>query len=195
MFERFTTAVRSAVVLAQGEAKDLSAPQIGPEHLLIGLLVVEEGSPLGAMCADVGLTAAGVRGDLVRGGVADRPLDAEDAEALRSIGIDLDAVRESVEASFGADALDRPPAGVEDTDRRGWFSRRIGHTPFTPEGKKAIELGLREALARKDSEIRSEHLMLGLLRGAGRDVVAVIEPHVAPAELRRRVVALLDRAA
>jgi ATP-dependent Clp protease ATP-binding subunit ClpA len=36
--------------------------------------------------------------------------------------------------------------------------------PFTPRAKKALELGLREALSLCHSEIRSGHLVLGLLR-------------------------------
>lgn len=190
MFERFTTAARAAVVAAQGEARELKAPRIGAVHVLLGVLVTEADSPLGRTCADAGLTADGVRSDLARSAVG-RPLGDEDAEALRSIGIDLDAVRDSIEANFGADALD---ANGEE-ERKGWFARRTGHIPFTAEGKKAVELSLREALARKDGEIRSEHLLLGLLRGAAPDVVAVITPHVALPELRRQVLDLLDRAA
>ncbi|MGW0043756.1 Clp protease N-terminal domain-containing protein [Rhodococcus sp. NPDC003348] len=191
MFERFTAAARSVVVQAQGEAKDLSAPRIGTDHVLLGILVVESNSPLGAMCAEAGLTAPQVRASLARG-AEDRPLGETDAEALRSIGIDLDAVRDSVEASFGADALDRGDEGV---GRRGWFARRTGRIPFTSDAKKALELALRETLARKDTEIGTEHVLLGLLRGADPAVVAVIGPHIVPSELRRRVVELLDRAA
>ncbi|MFF0815853.1 Clp protease N-terminal domain-containing protein [Rhodococcus sp. NPDC003318] len=190
MFERFTTAARAAVVAAQTEARDLRSPRIGAVHVLLGVLVVEADSPLGRVCADSGLTADGVRAELADG-AAGRPLGEEDAEALRSIGIDLDAVRDSIEANFGADALD----ARDEDERKGWFTRRSGHIPFTAEGKKAIELALREALARKDREIRAEHLALGLLRGAAPDVVAVIAPHIAPADLRREVLVLLDRAA
>jgi ATP-dependent Clp protease ATP-binding subunit ClpC len=39
-----------------------------------------------------------------------------------------------------------------------------GSPPFTASAKKALELSLREALARGDSEIRPQHLLLGLLR-------------------------------
>ncbi|MFD4468074.1 Clp protease N-terminal domain-containing protein [Rhodococcus sp. NPDC058505] len=191
MFERFTGAARSAVVRAQGEAKGLASPRIGAEHVLLGVLVVEANSPLGQLCADTGLTHAAVRVHLVDG-TADRPLGDVDAEALRSIGIDLDAVRVSIESSFGADALD----GVDGVDeRRGWFARRTGHVPFTAGAKKSIELSLREALARKDPAIGAEHLLLGLLRCADPAVIDEIAPHVEPAELRRRVIDLLDRAA
>ena len=38
MLERFTRSARVAVVLAQEEARDLGAREIGPEHLLVGVL-------------------------------------------------------------------------------------------------------------------------------------------------------------
>lgn len=38
MFERFSRSARAAVVLAQEEARDLGAGEIGPEHLLVGAL-------------------------------------------------------------------------------------------------------------------------------------------------------------
>ncbi|MFC9787290.1 Clp protease N-terminal domain-containing protein [Rhodococcus sp. NPDC127528] len=192
MFERFTADARATVVLAQDEAKSLGAPRIEPEHLLLGVLVAAHATELGALLDDAGITGEAVRARLTQrsGGQA---LGAEDAEALRSIGIDLDAVRERLEATFGADALDDP--GTDSDERRGWFGRRIGHTPFDPTAKKVIELGLREALARKDNSIGTEHLLLGLIRGGDEQACGLIEEHLATAELRRRVVALLDRAA
>lgn len=38
-----------------------------------------------------------------------------------------------------------------------------GHLPFTPGAKKALEHSLREAVARQDTSIRTEHVILGLL--------------------------------
>ena len=43
MFERFTERARKAVVLAQEEARSFKHDYIGTEHLLLGLLRVEEG--------------------------------------------------------------------------------------------------------------------------------------------------------
>ena len=58
-------------------------------------------------------------------------------------------------------------AAVVDRIGRGTFQAG-GSPPFTPRAKKALELSLREALARNDSEIRPEHLLLGLVReGSG----------------------------
>lgn len=194
MFERFTTQAREAVIDAQAEAKALKAPRIEVVHLLLGVLVGAAGTPLGAVLSDAGLTIADTRAEVARrrGGQA---LGEEDAAALRSIGIDLDAVRESLDATFGEDALDRAES-AETTERRGWFGLKgTGHIPFTPGAKKAIELSLREALARKDGHIGAEHLLLGVVRGGDDDAAAVVARHLTPAELRGRILALLDRAA
>jgi len=77
-----------------------------------------------------------------------------DAAALTTLGIDLDAVRSSVEATFGPGALD--------ADRRG--SGPSGHLPFTPRAKKVLELSLRETIALKQKEISDGSIALGLIR-------------------------------
>jgi ATP-dependent Clp protease ATP-binding subunit ClpC len=43
MFRKFTTLARDAVVTAQGEARALGHDWIGTEHLLLGLVGVEQG--------------------------------------------------------------------------------------------------------------------------------------------------------
>ncbi|NLU82631.1 hypothetical protein [Rhodococcus sp. HNM0569] len=104
---------------------------------------------------------------------------------------ELDAVRDSIDETFGADALDRATPEAS----RGWFSRRTGHVPFTGAAKKALQLSLRETLARKEKTIEPEHILLGLLRAGDRSVVALDEPHLSVDDLRHRVTALLDRSA
>lgn len=60
-------------------------------------------------------------------------LSGEDAEALRAIGIDLDAVRESIEAQFGPDAL----SGSADEYAAGEADRECGRGggPGGPRGR------------------------------------------------------------
>ena len=51
----------------------------------------------------------------------------------------------------------------------------MGHIPFTPRGKKVLELALREALALNHNYIGTEHLLLGLVQeasGAGAGILA-----------------------
>lgn len=191
MFERFTSSARAAVIAAQQQARDLHSPSIDVEHMLLGVLDTAGGS-LATMLDDVGLTRDAVAADLA---TEDEPLGPEDADALRSIGIDLDAIRRSLDDTFGPDALDRAQTASEEP--KGWLNRVFGgnHVPFTAPAKKVLELALREAIARKENAITGEHLLLGIVRAPNATTKAVIEGHIALPDLRRRVVALLDRAA
>jgi ATP-dependent Clp protease ATP-binding subunit ClpC len=69
------------------------------------------------------------------------------AEALRALGISLEGARLVVEEMIGR-------SGTPST----------GSPPFTPRTKKVLELSLREAMQLGDSEIGTEHLLLGLVR-------------------------------
>ncbi|WP_405486319.1 Clp protease N-terminal domain-containing protein [Nocardia sp. NBC_00511] len=196
MFERFAKAAKYAVVVAQEEARELRSPSIDVEHVFLGLLISpDEG--LRELVAAQGITANDVRKALSRKQTTE-PLGAEDAEALRSIGIDLDAVRESLEATFGPDVLDRSaPAG-----EFGWRDRLRtpkgfpkGHIPFTREAKKVIELSLREAIARGDDRIEAGHMLLGILRAPNPVTKGLIGDDAALDALRSSVTGYLDRAA
>jgi hypothetical protein len=104
-------------------------------------------------------------------------------------------VRESLEATFGEDALER----AVPEERRGPFGwgrgGNYGHIPFTRDAKKVIELSLREALTRKDKGIESAHLLLGILRAPNETTCRVLGGSDAIHDLRAKVHALLDRAA
>lgn len=179
MFERFSRQARIAVVVAQEEARELHADEIRPEHLLLGVLR-SAGDDLAAVLARHDLTADSVRTQLTR--------DFDDhAAALQSIGIDLHAVRDIADGSFGAGAFDRA--------LRGARRRRRRHIPFVKPAKKALELALREAVAHHDRVIGAEHLLLGILRGGDEVTLAAIAAHVAPQRLRADVSALLVKAA
>ncbi|HEY1834539.1 MAG TPA: Clp protease N-terminal domain-containing protein, partial [Solirubrobacteraceae bacterium] len=65
MFERFTERARQVVVMAQVEARELSHTSIGTEHILLGLLRVEEGLAARVL-ESLGLTVERVRGQVVR---------------------------------------------------------------------------------------------------------------------------------
>ncbi|MFS1300461.1 Clp protease N-terminal domain-containing protein [Streptosporangium longisporum] len=181
MFERFHHEARQAVILAQENARRLRHQIIGTEHLLLGLL----GRP-GSLSARV-LGRHGLDHDAAFRAVARlsprRPGAALDAEALETIGIDLAAIREKVEAAFGPGALDREPA-----PRRG---RLLGgsHIPFSPRAKKTLELSLREAVNLKHNYIGDGHILLGILReGEGLAARVLKDAGVDAAALRREVV-------
>jgi ATP-dependent Clp protease ATP-binding subunit ClpA len=176
MFERFTTEARQVVVGAQKEARTLHSGHIGTEHLLLSLLA--QPTAVTAVLTRHGLTRDGVA-EAVVGYVGTGELDAE---ALTALGIDLDAVRSSVEASFGPGALDRQPGARAEA----------GHIPFTPRAKKVLELSLREALAMKSKSIADGHIALGLLReGEGLAMKVLSDRGVNTVELRRDLTAAL----
>ena len=153
MFERFTDEARNAVVAAQREASALDHGWIGTEHLLLALLADADGRG-GRVLRDFGVDVAWARGEVER--IVGRGEPELDADALATLGIDLDAVRERVERTFGAGALSRRRC------RRGLMTG--GALPFTARAKKALELSLREAIAMGDDHIGSEHVLLGLAR-------------------------------
>ena len=175
MFERFTRDARTVVVSAIDLCTTLDADEVRPVHLLLALTAPGNGS------SDV-LAAHGITEDAVGAALgAPRPtppdpLGDEDAAALRSLGIDLDAIREAVDQQFGEGALEgalegaaaASPDEADADDLDLDLSRRRftlgGHVRFGRGAKKVLELSLREAIRAHAREIRSEHIALALLR-------------------------------
>jgi ATP-dependent Clp protease ATP-binding subunit ClpA len=191
MFERFTQHARATVVTAQTEAQALRHGHIGTEHLLLGLLAAE-GSAARRVLTAAGLTADGVRADVQRLLGEPRPLlSDEEAEALRTVGIDVDAVLARIEETFGPGALD----AHERATSRSVFGRRR-RSRFTGRAKKVLELSLREAVHLGDKHIGTEHILLGLVReGAGLAAKILTDSGVDLPTLRRAVLAELGKAA
>lgn len=183
MFERFTQPAREAVLRAQEEARRLGHDHIGPEHLLLAVLADDT-------TAATVLRELGADHDRLEQALA--TLGSGDAEALGTIGIDLDAVRRHAEASFGPGALDGPPRR-----RRGFLRRRaIDHIPFTTGAKESLKDSLRQALALQHTEIGVEHLVLGLLAQDTAPAARTLDRlGVRPAAVRERLRAELGRAA
>src|SRR4051812_39586303 len=152
MLERFTRPARTAIEEAVAAARREGATETRPEHLLLALLE-DEGSLACHVLTGAGAPPHEVREalDRSRGGYVDG-LDADDAEALRTIGIDPDEVARRI--GDGA-------AG----SRRGTARPRFGRP-----AKKVLELALREAVALHHGYIGTEHLLLGLVRGGDRAV-------------------------
>ena len=71
------------------------------------------------------------------------------ATALRNLGVDAATVRDHVVAIIG----------------RG--SAPSGHRPFTARTKKVLELAVRESIRLQHDELRTEHLLLALVREGG----------------------------
>jgi ATP-dependent Clp protease ATP-binding subunit ClpA len=152
MFERFTEDARAVVVAAQVHARALTHGWIGTEHLLLGLLDDPE-RRAARLLAQWEVRADWARAEVER--TVGRGELGLDADALATLGIDLDEVRSRVERTFGPGALARRRC------RRGPIAAAL---PFTPHAKRVLELALREALALDDRHIGSEHVLLGLVR-------------------------------
>lgn len=173
MFERFTPAARQTVVGAQEVVRALRHDEIRAEHLLLSLLATPD-EPGVATLVRLGVTEGACRETLARLDAPDGALAQADATALSSLGIDLDEVRRKAEQRFGEGALNEPG-----TRRTFALSRRerapgTGHLAFTAPAKRALELALREATERGDRAIGTEHVLLGLLRGADHRTVALL---------------------
>ena len=176
MFERFTTSARTAVTLAQQEARVLDRPSIGTEHLLIGL-AGDGPDPAAQVLRAFGATAA-----TLRAAARDRHDDGLDADALALLGIDLDRVRRVTEERFGRGALDA-----------SWMQRSPkGHLPFSAASKRAMAEAVSQAVSLRAGSISSGHLLLGLVADADGSAVQVLRScAVDIGALRAEVVALL----
>ncbi len=164
MPEQFTGDARQVVVRASEQARRLGHGFIGGEHLLYGLASAD--GEVGAVLREQGVTPERVEAEFVRligpentaGGSL---FDTLDRDALTTIGIDLDTVRERIEAAFGPSAL--APDAPARRWRRSRPGRVTGHIPLTRRAKKCLEGSLREARAHSGGHLGAEHIALALL--------------------------------
>jgi len=205
MFERFTAAARETVINARLTAQQLDHAEVGTEHLLLALLAEEAGVAY-TVLRQAGLDQARVRADVVRlTGAQAQILGDEDAAALRTIGIDLDAVLARIEESFGPQALATPPPPMNRRERlwpwqragQGSGSGSAGRSPgFGPRAKQALALALREAMRQRHRQIGTEHILLGLLRdNAGLAATVLADAGLTAKALRTATLAELAKAA
>ena len=182
MFERFTTGARLIVKTAVEERATLGSRHTGTEHLLLAL--VKEDGVARTVLHRAGVTEAVVRRE-IRAQVGNLPLGEKDAAALRAIGIDLDAVRDKVEATFGPGAL-QPPAPRK---------KSVFGSSLSPRAKKVLELGLREAIQLHHRSIGPEHILLGLIReGEGLAALILTRAGVSLQSVREQLLAELRAA-
>jgi len=97
------------------------------------------------------------------------------AQALESLGVSLQTVRQQVEEIIGQGQ--HAPAG---------------RMPFTPRAKKVLELARREALAMGHNYVGTEHILLGLIReGDGVAAQVLVRLGADLNRVRQRVIQLL----
>jgi ATP-dependent Clp protease ATP-binding subunit ClpA len=158
MFEEFSVAARQAVVVARSEAMRAGQPTIGCEHLLLALLSEPHGAAGQALTA-AGLDLADLRTQVAAGTMgtrSDGDSETLDAEALASLGIDLDTVRRAADAAFGRGALDRAAPGRPAV-------RALGRRRMTAGAKKSLQLALHSAVALRQRQITTGHLLIGII--------------------------------
>jgi ATP-dependent Clp protease ATP-binding subunit ClpA len=167
MTRNFTEDANAIVVQAYEHAIRLGHPRLGGEHLLLALAAA--GQPGGAVLREHGVTPERVEGEIARlsGGGLFGDLDRD---ALATVGVDIDAVRATTEASFGQEALTRAVRAVRRKPR--WFAPRpaafVGRDgaflPLGPGAGQALQRARREAQARPAAQAASaEDLALGIL--------------------------------
>jgi ATP-dependent Clp protease ATP-binding subunit ClpA len=160
MFDFMNEAARHVMASADQESDRLSHNYLGNEHVLIA--VAQSDSAAARALSARGLDAAALRVEvnhLVRRGVLP-PAWRRDADLLRRIGIDLAAVRQSMDDAFGVDA-------VNDAVERA--TRRTGWTPLCGKTlvlKQSLQLAGALARDRGQAPVGPEYLLLGVLADA-----------------------------
>jgi hypothetical protein len=150
--------------------------------MLLGLLRLPADDPTAAPLADHGVTVDPVRGALSRDIGDALRLDAK--AMLAALGVDLDAVRASVEVNCGPDAIDAFDA------RRRRDGHRLARGPLcsmalAPRAKQALEHARRAAKTDHRPLATTSDLLAGLLAVEdGMAVRLLREPGVDPVALR-----------
>src|SRR5260370_21749671 len=126
MWDRLSPAAREVMRLGLAESEQLGHGYVGDEHVRLGLLR-EQTSRASSLLRGHGLDLASARAELQRlseAGLMPRSR-ADDAGALRAVGIDVEAVRQRLVTAFGEQAVG---AAVWRASRRPWW-RRGGPRP------------------------------------------------------------------
>src|ERR1700683_5000383 len=123
MFERLDEDARGAVARARSEAIAAGQAEVGTAQLLVG---VASGVGLAAEALAAAGAGVGQLRELTPRGGAPGGLEPLDAEALATIGIDLDTVSRATDAAFGPGSLTR-------TRARRRIRRRKGSSPRMAE--------------------------------------------------------------
>ena len=166
MWDRLSPAAREVMSLALTESEQLGHGYVGDEHVILGLLrgsasqasSLLRGHGLDLASARVELQRLSARGQIPRS-------RADDAGALRAVGIDVETVRQRLITEFGAEAV---RAAVWRASRRPWW--RGGGRRRTPLcgppffAKRAIYLANCHAESRNAAAVTPEHLLYGVLR-------------------------------
>jgi hypothetical protein len=167
MTRNFNEDANAIVVQAYEHATRLGHPCLGGEHLLLALAAASQ--PASTVLREHGVTPERVEAEIARLS-ADGLFGDLDRGALATVGVDIDAVRATTEASFGQEALTRAALAVHRKPR--WFNPRPAafngpdgaFLPLGPGTGQALQGARRQAKARGATRPSSaEDLALGIL--------------------------------
>ena len=167
MTRTFAEDANAIVVQAYEHATRLGHPYLGGEHLLLALAAADQ--PASAVLREHGVTPRRVEAEIVR--LYGSGLFGDlDRGALAAVGVDIDAVRATTEASFGREALTRAARAVYPKPRwfdprRAAFAGRDGaFLPLGPGAGQALHGARKAAQARGAAPpFGVEDLALGIL--------------------------------
>lgn len=159
----FGTSARRAVQAASDRARLQHAPELRPEHLLLGLLD-EPDSTASRILAEFGIpehrehVIAAFRAADRRGGLTDA-----DLEALAGLGIEVETVVDKVEQNLGPGVL-----SAAHTKRRRRAPTLVkGGPPLSIEVVRTIHVAIMEMKDMRLKSVGDEHLLLALLQRPG----------------------------
>lgn len=193
---RMTQDAVAVAIGAYEHALRLGHRYLGSEHFLLALAAADQ--PAGTVLREHGVTPGRVEEEIARRAGAALFGDL-DRDALGAIGIDVSAVRASIEASFGPEALTsasqalhRPPRvrrldprRVSGAGQGGVFLR---HSPGVGQSLQNARVA---AQARHGTQIGAEDLALGFLAASEGPVPSILSVLAVPAAQLRA--AILDR--
>ncbi|MGI5330645.1 Clp protease N-terminal domain-containing protein [Actinomadura nitritigenes] len=173
MGTRITGEGRQIAIAAQQQARRLGHPFIGCEHLLYGVACTD--AQVGAVLRERGVTPQRYEAEFLRLVKQDSAQDPFDEEALRAIGIDLEAVRTRIDAAFGPEALGDAASSLTRRRhgrrslhyrlrRRRSSGRNVtGHLPLTRRARKCLTRSLSKAQAPVTGRLAAQHIAVQLL--------------------------------
>jgi ATP-dependent Clp protease ATP-binding subunit ClpA len=171
MYEAMSDQARDVLGVAEAEAAALGARAVAPEHLLLAL--VQADGAAGELLHSRGVTREAVLACTVtRNGNGAAEFDPA---ALATLGIDLDAVLQRVEETFGPGALERTRAG------RQLCRERM----FTAAAKQVLD---RAVNAARCELAEPEHLLLGLIEERKSGAAAVLRERGVSADAVRAAI-------
>jgi hypothetical protein len=189
MIDRLTDHARRVLDLAEAEAHRFGHRYVGPEHVVLGVLR-DGASGAAELMRARGMEIEAARLELGR--LAERDVVASpalsDAELLGMLGIDLNAVRQNTERTFGSQAVAQATREATRARRRG-----VGRVAWTPLcgppflAKRAVGLAIRQGRALGGVLVGPEVLLLGVL-----DDITEPWPRCMSNRWRRRLLAYVD---